>query len=87
LNVASIQYDEKRPLMVTLAGITHMGSYRVLDGTVIVYFGWEIRSAQCGMDRPETVARWLLMDVCKKTEAKKRKSAGGKQRLDLAWRT
>ena len=63
--------------------MTHTGSYRVIDGTVIVYFGWDIRSAQYGMDRPETVARWLLLDICKKAEAKKRKVGGVKRELRL----
>jgi hypothetical protein len=81
--VASTQYDERRPLAITVAGITHTGSYRVIDGTVIVYFGWDIRSAQYGMDRPETVARWLLLDICKKAEAKKRKDGGVKRELRL----
>lgn len=54
-----------------------------MDGTVIVYFGWDIRSAQFGMDRPETVARWLLLDLCKKAEAKKRKGGSVKGQLHL----
>jgi len=66
-----------------VAGIAHSGSYRVIDGTVIVYFGWDIRSAQFGMDRPETVARWLLVDICKKAEAKKRKGSSVKNQLRL----
>ncbi|ACC73157.1 hypothetical protein PPMP20_14650 [Paraburkholderia phymatum] len=81
--MASAQYDERRPLTVTVAGITHTGSYRVIEGTVIVYFGWDIRSAQYGMDRPETVARWLLLDICKKAEAKKRKGGDLKRQLRL----
>ncbi|SIT49002.1 conserved hypothetical protein [Paraburkholderia piptadeniae] len=56
----------------------------MLDGSVIVYFGREIRSARYGMDRPETVARWLLLDVCRKAEAQKRKAAGSIQRPGLA---
>ncbi|WP_239482742.1 hypothetical protein [Paraburkholderia sp. C35] len=74
--VASAHYEERRPVSVTVADVTHTGSYRVIEGTVIVYAGAEIRSAQCGMDRPETVARWVLLDMCRKTEAKKRKSVG-----------
>jgi hypothetical protein len=79
--VASAQYEERRPVSVTLAGITHTGSYRVIEGTVIVYAGADIRSAQCGMDRPETVARWVLLDMCRKAEAKKRKSGGASGQL------
>ncbi|MHB9837314.1 hypothetical protein Q8F57_021010 [Paraburkholderia terrae] len=79
--MASAQYDERRPVSVTLAGITHTGSYRVLEGTVIVYSGTDIRSAQYGMDRPETVARWVLLDMCKKAEAKKRKDGSGRSQL------
>ena len=56
--------------------MTYSGSYRVIEGTVIVYAGADIRSAQCGMDRPETVARWVLLDMCRKAEAKKRKNSG-----------
>jgi hypothetical protein len=82
--VAVSQYEEKRPLTVDLDGNSHTGSYRVLDRTVIVYFGLEIRSAHCGMDRPETVARWLLLDVCRKVAANKRKAAGEMRRHGLA---
>ncbi|NKJ50648.1 hypothetical protein CIC12_28760 [Burkholderia sp. SG-MS1] len=79
-------YEEKRPLTVELDGNFYNGSYRVLDGTVIVYFGLDIRTAHCGMDRPETVARWLLLDVCRKAEAKKRKAASTLRRPGLASR-
>jgi hypothetical protein len=78
--VAVSLYEEKRSLTIDLDGNTHIGSYRVLDGTVIVYFGSEIRSARCGMDRPETVARWLLLDICRKAEARKRKAPGAAAR-------
>jgi hypothetical protein len=53
----------------------------VLEETVIVYSGADIRSAQCGMDRPETVARWVLLDICRKAEAKKRKDGTGQSQL------
>jgi hypothetical protein len=73
--MASAHYEEKRPVFVTLAGTTYEGSYRVIEGTVIVYAGEDIRCAQYGMDRPDTVARWVLLDMCRKAEAKKTKSA------------
>ncbi|MEX3934064.1 hypothetical protein AB4Y32_20030 [Paraburkholderia phymatum] len=71
-------------MTVAIDGNTYTGSYRLLDGSVIVYFGWEIRSARYDMDRPETVARWLLLDVCRKAEAKKRKATGSIERPGLA---
>jgi len=37
----------------------------------------EIKFAEYGMNRPEVVAKWLLTDLSRRVEAKKRKSGGG----------
>ncbi|RZF23821.1 hypothetical protein EVC45_42160 [Paraburkholderia sp. UYCP14C] len=53
---------------VEIEGVTYTGTYRVVAGSVIVYFGSEVKFAPCGMDRSEVVARWLLRDLCFKVE-------------------
>lgn len=67
------EYQTTRPVQVELDGTTYDGTYRVMAGSVIVYFEDEIKFATYGMDRPELVARWLLSDLCRKVEARKRK--------------
>jgi hypothetical protein len=54
-------------------GVRHSGTYRVMTGSVIVYYGGEIKFASFGMDRPELVAKWLLTDLVRRTESSKRK--------------
>ncbi|CAG9192354.1 hypothetical protein PSP6_130059 [Paraburkholderia tropica] len=44
-----------------------------MTGSVIVYFANEIKFAPHGANRPEQIARWLLTDLCKKIESRKRK--------------
>jgi hypothetical protein len=60
---------------VNLDGKRYTGTYRVMAGSVIVYFENEIKFAPYGMNRPEVVARWMLSDLCRRVEAKKRKPA------------
>ena len=55
------EYQTTRPVKVELEGTTYNGTYRVMAGSVIVYFADEIKFAPHGMDRPELVARWLLV--------------------------
>ncbi len=64
-------YDS-RSVEVEVNGKKYAGTYRVLSGSVIVYYKDQIKYAQLGMDRPELVARWLLTDVCRKLEWKSR---------------
>ncbi|TCG03523.1 hypothetical protein BZM27_47860 [Paraburkholderia steynii] len=64
-----------RPVEVEIDGNRYTGSYRVVAGSVIVYFASETRFTTYGLTRPEVMARWLLTDLCRKVEARKRKHA------------
>ena len=75
LPVAGHEYETTRPVEVELDGNRHIGTFRVVAGSVVVYFESEIKFAPHGMNRPEVVARWLLSDLCRKVEARKRKRA------------
>ncbi|MBB3259454.1 hypothetical protein F4827_004329 [Paraburkholderia bannensis] len=55
--------------------MSYAGTYRVMTGSVIVYFENEIKFATYGKNRPEQIARWLLTDLCRKAESRKRKAA------------
>lgn len=73
--MAQFEYETTRPIDVELDGSRYSGTYRVMAGSVIVYFESEIKYAPYGMNRPEVVARWLLSDLCRRAEARKRKPA------------
>ncbi|EUC21589.1 hypothetical protein [Paraburkholderia hospita] len=60
-----------------LNGSRYRGRYRVMAGTVIVYYENEIKFAGYGMTAPEVVAKWLLSDLSRRVEERKRKSGGG----------
>jgi hypothetical protein len=49
-----------RTVRVEIDGVVREGRFRVMGGSVIVYFEDKIKYALYGLDRPETVARWLL---------------------------
>jgi len=72
--LALAEYETTHPLSVELDGVNYAGSYRVMAGSVIVYFENEIKFAQYGTNRPEIIARWLLTDLCRKGESRKRKA-------------
>ncbi|MBB5416486.1 hypothetical protein HDG42_002522 [Paraburkholderia sp. JPY171] len=55
--------------------MNYAGTYRVMTGTVIVHFANESKFASYAPNRPETVARWLLTDLCRKVEPRRRKAA------------
>lgn len=67
-------YEETKDIQVAIDGVTREGRFRVMSGSVIVYYASEIKFAPYGMNRPETVARWLLSDLCRKVDAKAKKS-------------
>ena len=69
-------YETTREIEIELNGSRYRGRYRVMSGTVIVYYENEIKFADCGMNATEVVAKWLLTDLSRRLEAKKRKSAG-----------
>lgn len=70
-------YETTREIEIELNGARYRGRYRVMSGTVIVYYESEIKFAQYGMDRPELVARWLLTDLSRRDEIKKKKTGRG----------
>lgn len=66
-------YETARALTVEVDEIKYVGRYRVMGGTVIVYFESEIKFAEHNMTTPELVARWLLTDLVRRIETRKRK--------------
>jgi hypothetical protein len=72
--LALAEYETTHPMSVELDGVNYAGSYRVMTGSVIVYFENEIKFAQYGANRPEIVARWVLTDLCRKSDSRKRKA-------------
>ena len=66
-------YEFLDPLEILVDGARHSGTYRVMTGSVIVYYRGEVRFASFGMDRPELVARWLLTDLVRRAASSKRK--------------
>ncbi|TXC88491.1 hypothetical protein FRZ40_13355 [Paraburkholderia azotifigens] len=66
------EYEIRRTVEVEINGTRYVGSYRVMAGTVIVYFDGAIKSAPHDMQRPEVLGRWLLTDACKRVEAGRR---------------
>jgi hypothetical protein len=70
-------YETTKKIEIELDGSRYRGRYRVLGSSVIVYYDSEIKFADYGMNRPELVAKWLLSDLSRRVERKKRKSGGG----------
>jgi hypothetical protein len=70
------EYETTCPVEVELDGSSYIGTFRVVAGAVIVYYESEIKFAPHGMNRPEVVARWLLSDLSRRVETKKRKASG-----------
>ncbi|WP_224005600.1 MULTISPECIES: hypothetical protein [Paraburkholderia] len=71
--MASADYEISHAMSVNVDGVDYTGRWRVMTGSVIVYFANEIKFAPHGANRPEQIARWLLTDLCKKIESRKRK--------------
>jgi hypothetical protein len=65
-------YENLTRVEVLLDGAKHSGTYRVMTGSVIVYYEGEVKFASVGMDRPELVAKWLLTDLVRHAESNKR---------------
>ena len=66
-------YESLNPIETIVDGARHGGKYRVMTGSVIVYYEDEVKFASVGMDRPELVAKWLLTDLVRRAESGKRK--------------
>lgn len=67
-------YEAMKEIVVELNDTRYKGRYRVMSGTVFVYYESEIKFADHGMTAPEAVARWLLTDLIRRAETKKRKT-------------
>jgi hypothetical protein len=72
-------YETTNEIEIEFGGTQFRGRYRVLDGTVIVYFENEIKFASRDMNRSEVVAKWLLTDLVRRIEARKRKGVASTQ--------
>lgn len=66
---------ETREIEIELNGTRYRGRYRVMGGSVIVYYESEIKFAEHGMTVPEVVAKWLLSDLSRRVERNKRKAS------------
>jgi hypothetical protein len=67
-------YETSREIRIDVDGVNRPGRYRVMSGSVIVYYGSEIKFAGYGVTSPELVAKWLLSDLVRRVESRKRKS-------------
>ncbi len=70
-------YETTREIEIELNGSRHRGRYRVMGGTVIVYYESEIKFADHGINESEVVAKWLLTDLSRRVERQKRKTGQG----------
>ncbi|RKT26407.1 hypothetical protein B0G69_2152 [Paraburkholderia sp. RAU2J] len=70
-------YETTQEIEIEFNGVWFRGRYRVMNGTVIVYFENEIKFASHDMNRPDMVARWLLTDLARRVESRKRKAVSG----------
>ncbi|NUX55722.1 MULTISPECIES: hypothetical protein [Paraburkholderia] len=66
-------YESLNSVEAIVDGARHSGTYRVMTGSVIVYYEGEVKFASVGMDRPELVAKWLLTDLVQRAESGTRK--------------
>lgn len=66
-------YESLISIEAIVDGATHNGTYLVMTGSVIVYYEGEVKFASVGMDRPEQVAKWLLIDLVRRAESSRRK--------------
>lgn len=65
------------PIEILVDGAAYTGTSRVMTGSVIVYYGAEVKFASIGIDRPDLVAKWLLTDLVRRAESGKRKRPQG----------
>ena len=50
-------YETSREIRIDVDGVNRPGRYRVMSGSVIVYYGSEIKFAGYGVTSPELVAK------------------------------
>jgi hypothetical protein len=70
-----IGYETARPVEVDIDGVKCAGTYRVMAGSVIVYWRNEVKFAPYGTTPPERFAQWLLTDVYRRVNTTKRRSS------------
>jgi hypothetical protein len=61
------------PIEILVDDAAYTGTYRVMTGSVMVYYGVGVKFASIGIDRPDLVAKWLLTDLVRRAESGKRK--------------
>ena len=76
--MTSADYETTRVVQANVDGITREGHFRVMSGSVIVYYESEIKFAEYGLNRPEVVARWLLSDLCRRVDANKSRGSSSR---------
>ena len=69
-------YETLTELKVEVEGLSFIGRYRVMHGTVIVYYESEIKFASHGMTEPVRVAKWILADLVRRVEFRKKRTSG-----------
>lgn len=74
--MADAEYETMGTVRAEVDGVVREGKFRMMGGSVIVYFGDNIKYALYRLDRPETLARWLLSDLCRREELTKWKRGG-----------
>jgi hypothetical protein len=71
----AIDYQVTNQVEIELDGQPLKGRYRVMAGSVIVYYKDKLKFADHGMTPPAVIAKWLLKDLCRQLDAKKHKTA------------
>ena len=66
-------YGALNTIEVLVDGAAHIGTYRVVTGSVIDHYGAEVKFASIGMDRPDPLAKWLLTDLDSRAESGRQK--------------
>ena len=66
-------YELMTDVEIDFEGKRIRGRYRVMNGSVIVYYIDDLKFADQGMTPPGLVAKWLLSDLARRTETKGRK--------------
>lgn len=58
---------------VELDGVLHKGQFRVSGHSLIVYYAAEIKFVDYGLNRPETIATWMLSDPVRRARSTKKR--------------
>ncbi len=66
-------YEDLRSVDVEIDGVRYEGLFRILGHSVIVYYEAEVKFVDFEMNRPETVARWMLSDLARRPRSLKKR--------------